>query len=366
MSQNDSALGIHAVLIDWYEKHKRDLPWRNSKDPYVIWVSEIILQQTRVAQGLDYFLRFVKRFPDVASLAIAEEDEVLKMWQGLGYYSRARNLQAAARDIMERFDGVFPNKYEDILSLKGIGEYTAAAITSFVWEQPYPVIDGNVYRVLSRLFALETPIDSTKGKKEFKELAGLVMDKKRAGIYNQAMMEFGALQCVPQQPDCSQCPLSACCQAYASNEIALYPVKQNKVKTKERFFNYLYIIYKEQTWLNRRGKGDIWTGLYELPMIESAQVVDFVRLQETEAFRKLFKGAGTLHVSADIPDIKHVLSHQILYARFFCVEIEFVNESLDSYIPVAIKDLDNYAVPRLIHKALFEYGLLKFKGLTDL
>lgn len=194
---------------------------------------------------MDYFLRFTERFPDVASLASAEEDEVLKYWQGLGYYSRARNLHAAAKDIMERFGGIFPERYEDVISLKGIGEYTAAAIVSFVWNQPYPVVDGNVFRVLSRLFAVDTPIDTPKGKKAFTELAGLVMDPRYAGQHNQAIMELGALQCVPQNPDCEACPLKGHCAAYGAGDVQIYPVKQKKTRTRDRYFHYLYIIYKE-------------------------------------------------------------------------------------------------------------------------
>lgn len=225
--------------------------------------------------GIGVFLRFTERFPDVASLAAAEEDEVLKYWQGLGYYSRARNLHAAAKSIMERFNGVFPENYKEVLSLKGIGEYTAAAIVSFAWNQPCPVVDGNVYRVLSRLFAVDTPIDTTKGKKQFAELAGMILDPKNAGTHNQAIMELGALQCVPQNPDCGVCPLKDKCMAFASGNVQAYPVKQNKTKTRDRYFHYLYIIYKEQTWMNRRTGKDIWTGLYEFPLIETDHAMDF-------------------------------------------------------------------------------------------
>ena len=242
MSQIENDLETSRLLRGWYRIHKRELPWRESSDPYVIWISEIILQQTRVAQGMDYFLRFTGRFPDVASLASAEEDEVLKYWQGLGYYSRARNLHAAAKDIMERFGGVFPERYEDVISLKGVGEYTAAAIVSFVWGRPYPVVDGNVFRVLSRLFAVDIPIDTAKGKKAFAELAGLVMDPRHAGQHNQAMMELGALQCVPQNPDCEACPLKGRCAAYGAGEVQAYPVKRAKARTRDRYFHYLYII----------------------------------------------------------------------------------------------------------------------------
>lgn len=325
------------------------LPWRESSDPYIIWISEIILQQTRVAQGLDYFYRFTERFPDVASLASAEEDEVLKYWQGLGYYSRARNLHAAAKSIVEKFGGVFPDNYKDVLSLKGIGEYTAAAIVSFVWNKPYPVVDGNVFRVLSRLYALDTPIDSTQGKKQFRELAGIIMEPKYPGQHNQAIMEFGALQCVPQNPDCEVCPLKEQCMAYASGKVQMLPYKQNKTKTRSRYFHYLYIIYNGQTWLSRRGKKDIWEGLYEFPLIETEHPVDFTKLQQTDAFRKLFEEAGRLNVSIDLSGVKHVLSHQILYTNFYRIEIEQVPTALNTYLAVSYKDIEQYAVPRLIN-----------------
>lgn len=349
MSQIENKLEISRLLRNWYQKHKRELPWRESSDPYIIWISEIILQQTRVAQGMDYFLRFTGRFPDVASLASAEEDEVLKYWQGLGYYSRARNLHAAAKDIMERFGGVFPQHYKDVISLKGIGEYTAAAIVSFVWNQPYPVVDGNVFRVLSRLFAVDTPIDTPKGKKAFTELAGVVMDSEYAGWHNQAIMELGALQCVPQNPDCGVCPLKERCMAYGAGTVQSYPVKQNKTKTRDRYFHYLYINYKGKTWLSRRKGKDIWEGLYEFPLIETDRAVDFAGLQEMDVFRRLFAGAGKLDVSVGLSGVKHVLSHQILYATFYRIEIERENEALQSFLSVPVEELDKYAVPRLIH-----------------
>ncbi len=352
MLLHTNSLAFHPVLINWYKVHKRDLPWRESRDPYIIWISEIILQQTRVAQGLEYFLRFTERFPDVRSLAMAEEAEVLKLWQGLGYYSRARNLQAAARDIMARFAGEFPVAHADVLSLKGIGEYTAAAIVSFVRDEPYPVVDGNVYRVLSRLFAMDTPIDSTQGKKLFYQLAGEVMDKRQAGLYNQAVMEFGALQCVPQQPDCTACPLADRCQAYAAGNVQAYPVKQHKTKTRNRYFHYFYIIYKGQTWLRRRTGKDIWTGLYEFPLIETGEPQDFAGLQQTDAFRTLFAGAGDLHIWQATEAVKHVLSHQVLYARFYQVEVEAVPPALTAYTAVGCAGLALYPVPVLIHKVL--------------
>lgn len=356
MSQEENRLEISRILIEWYNKNKRDLPWRHSTDPYIIWISEIILQQTRVVQGMDYFLRFRRRFPDVVSLAAAEEDEVLKYWQGLGYYSRARNLHAAAKSICERHGGTFPRAYKDVLALKGIGEYTAAAIVSFAWNEPYPVVDGNVFRVLARLFALDIPIDSTRGKKQFTELAGLLMNPSEAGLHNQAMMEFGALQCVPQNPDCAVCPLQSVCMAYAAGGVQSYPVKQNRTKTKERYFHYLYIIYKGSTWLHRREGKDIWTGLYEFPLIETEEAMDFAGLQQTETFRRLLGEAGKLQMSIDLSGIKHVLSHQILYAAFYRVEIERPTPALQTYLSVPLEEVEKYAVPRLIHIYLEKLG----------
>lgn len=348
MLQIENDLELSRLLRSWYQEHKRELPWRKSSDPYIIWISEIILQQTRVIQGMDYFFRFTERFPDVASLASAEEDEIMKYWQGLGYYSRARNLHAAAQDIMTRFNGRFPQSYQDVISLKGIGEYTAAAIVSFAWNQPYPVVDGNVFRVLSRLFAIDTPIDTPKGKKEFTALAGVVMDPRYAGQHNQAIMELGALQCVPQHPDCECCPLGTRCLAYGKGAVTAYPVKRNKTKTRDRYFHYLYIIYKGQTWLSRRKGKDIWEGLYELPLIETERAMDFTELQATDAFQHLFEGAGKLTITVELSDVKHVLSHQILYATFYRIEIEQENEALKAYIAIPTGEVERYAVPRLV------------------
>ena len=254
-------------LIGWYEENKRDLPWRDTKDPYRIWISEIILQQTRVAQGYDYFVRFMKRFPDVFTLAEAEEDEVMKYWQGLGYYSRARNLHAAARSMAEA--GGFPVVYQDVLALKGVGEYTAAAICSFAYDMPYAVVDGNVYRVLSRWMGIDAPIDSTQGKKLFAQVAQELMDKKRPAIYNQAIMDFGALQCTPSSPNCLFCPLSDSCLALAQGKVDALPVKQHKTKVTNRFFNYIYVRTGGYTFIRKRTGNDIWKNLYEPLLIET-------------------------------------------------------------------------------------------------
>ncbi|MDL2282769.1 A/G-specific adenine glycosylase [Parabacteroides sp. OttesenSCG-928-G06] len=348
-SHKEELSEFSSLLIRWYVKHKRDLPWRDTRDPYIIWISEIILQQTRVAQGKDYFLRFVERFPDVASLAAAEEEEVLKLWQGLGYYSRARNLHAAAKDIMQRFGGMFPADYKEILSLKGIGPYTAAAIASAAWNLPYPVVDGNVFRVLSRLFGITTPIDSTLGKKEFTLLATGIMNPAEAGIHNQAMMELGALQCIPQQPDCPICPFAGKCQAYKEGKVQQYPVKAHKTKTRNRYFHYFHIVHNDSTWLHRRQGNDIWKGLYEFPLIETDSPLDFAQLQQTHEFRNLFAHVGKMNVSIHRPKDKHILSHQIIYATFYRIEIEHPLPHNQAYKQIPFQEIENYPVSRLIH-----------------
>ena len=300
------------ILINWYREHKRELPWRESSDPYLIWISEIILQQTRVVQGYDYFIRFIKRFPDVTSLAEADEDEVMKFWQGLGYYSRARNLHAAARSM----NGVFPKTYPEVLALKGVGEYTAAAICSFAYNMPYAVVDGNVYRVLSRYLGIETPIDSTEGKKLFASLAGEFLDKSRPAVYNQAIMDFGAIQCTPQNPACLFCPLAGSCMALSKSMVAQLPVKQHKTKTTERFLNYIYVRAGACTFINKRTGNDIWKNLFELPLIETASSVTEEELLALPEFIKLFDKEEVPVVRSICRNVKHVLSHRVLSVSY--------------------------------------------------
>ncbi|TXH54724.1 MAG: A/G-specific adenine glycosylase [Bacteroidia bacterium] len=333
------------LLIEWYHEHKRDLPWRNTNDPYLIWISEIILQQTRVAQGYAYYQRFIERFPNLESLAAAEENEVLKYWQGLGYYSRARNLHQAAISV----NGVFPVKYEDILKLKGIGTYTAAAICSFAYNQPHAVVDGNVYRVLSRFFGVNEPIDSGKGKKIFASLAHDLLDKIQPALYNQAIMDFGALQCTPLSPDCTVCPFKNRCFAFNHNMVSSLPIKQNKTKTSERFFYYLLIRDNGNIYLNKRTENDIWKNLYELPLIESntaLAVDDFIRKQE---FASIFKENSVVNVRL-LNKTKHVLSHRIIYADFYELEAQDIKmDFLSKYTRLNMADLELYPVSRLMH-----------------
>lgn len=332
----------------WYAGNKRQLPWRETTDPYRIWISEIILQQTRVAQGLDYFNRFMERFPDVLALADAEEDEVMRYWQGLGYYSRARNLHAAAKEIRDRFGGVFPRRYEDVLSLKGVGEYTAAAICSFAWKLPYAVVDGNVYRVLSRVFGIDTPIDSGAGKKEFAELAQVLIDKKRPDLYNQAIMDFGAIQCTPRTPACLYCPLRDGCMAFSSGRVNELPVKAGKTIVKPRYFNYLHIHCKGVGLLARREDKDIWRNLYEYPLIETTTAMDFSDLQQLDEYRRLMDGVREIQVLRILEMPKHMLSHRIIHACFYELEVSNFSEKMKSYLQVRDTELEKYAVSRLI------------------
>ncbi len=336
------------ILIDWYAQNKRDLPWRDTKDPYRIWISEIILQQTRVVQGYDYYIRFMERFPDVLTLADADEDEVMKYWQGLGYYSRARNLHAAARSIREV--GEFPMTYEGVLALKGVGEYTAAAICSFAYDMPKAVVDGNVYRVLSRWMGIDTPIDSTTGKKLFAQLAQELMDISRPALYNQAIMDFGALQCTPASPDCLSCPLADSCLALAGGNVENFPVKQHKTKVSNRFFNYIYVRTGGCTFIRKRTGNDIWKNLYEPLLIET----DTDLSENTSAFeQKLFDVLGETpwHFLKPLKlGVKHVLSHRVIHANFYEMVLADDFGTLEGYQKVREEDLHKFAVSNLVYQ----------------
>ena len=340
---------ISDILIAWYEEHFRELPWRSTTDPYRIWISEVILQQTRVAQGLEYYHRFIERFPDLRTLAESPEDDVLRYWQGLGYYSRARNIHAAAKDMVARFQGNFPDTYEGVRSLKGIGDYTAAAIVSFAYGLPYAAVDGNVYRWLSRLFHIDLPIDSGEGKKYFAELAQSILPEGRAAVYNQAAMEFGALQCVPKSPDCTVCPFADRCLALADGTVDKLPVKRGKTEVKPRWFNYLVIRCGSKTLLGRRAGKDIWQNLYEYPLIETGCPVDFSELEETEIFRRLFEGVGEVRLNRTTVMPKHILSHRVIHTVFYEFEVSGFSPAMRNvYLEVPEKELDRYAVSRLI------------------
>ena len=338
------------TLIQWYLQNKRDLPWRKTKNPYFIWLSEIMLQQTRVAQGLDYYLKFTSTFPTVFELAKADESTILKMWQGLGYYSRARNLHYSAKQIVGEFNGEFPSSYKEIIKLKGVGDYTASAIASFAFNEPTAVVDGNVYRVLSRYFGIKTPINSTEGIKEFKKLAEELIDKNQAANYNQAIMEFGAIQCKPKKPLCLFCPLSESCVALQKNLVETLPIKEKKLKVKKRYFNYIVIKTNDDKTIlsERKGKG-IWQGLYQFPLIESEKTISKETLIDLEEFNDLIPNKATISLH-NAKELVHKLSHQHLYTQFWIVE---TTNSPEANVDWA--DVESYPVPVLIANFLEAY-----------
>jgi A/G-specific adenine glycosylase len=336
---------IKDKLIKWFKKNKRDLPWRNTVDPYKVWLSEIILQQTRVAQGLPYYINFVRAFPTVYDLAKAPEQKVLKLWQGLGYYSRARYLHHAAKDVVKNYKGVFPNDYAELKKLKGVGDYTAAAIASFCFNKAHAVVDGNVYRVLARLFAIDIPINSTEGKKQFAVLAQELLDRKNPGMYNQAIMEFGALYCTPHNPDCEGCLFNDTCQSGNAKEALKYPIKIANKKVTTRYFEYFIIIHKENTYTQKRTENDIWKNLYQFPMLEYTEKTNDAEVMER--FKKeVLKSSVSFEIKKQTPHKKHQLSHQIIFARFNYINIAKFNDA--TYKQTPLKDLKKLPFPILI------------------
>nr|QGT50718.1 A/G-specific adenine glycosylase [uncultured Elusimicrobia bacterium] len=340
---------LAAIILAWYDQNKRDLPWRNTRDPYLIWLSEIILQQTRVVQGLAYYLRFSSKYPTPRALAAAPEDDVLKLWQGLGYYSRARNLHAAAKSM----NGGVPSTYEGVRALKGVGDYTAAAICSIAYGLPYAVLDGNVYRVLSRVFAISTPIDSPAGKKEFSALAQKLLDVTRPGDYNQAVMDFGATLCTPQAPACLTCPLALECKARQQNRAEDFPVKGQKTKISSRYFYYIYVDSGRDTFLHKRGAGDVWQNLYEPVLIETAGAAEDIAA--SSEYKRLF---GRRKPVLAAGPVKHVLSHRVIYAELYQVKVPPSFNCPSEYIRVPKNRVKEYAVSRLVQKLLEKTGLI--------
>jgi A/G-specific adenine glycosylase len=303
-------------IIDWYEQNKRNLPWRTTKDPYKIWLSEIILQQTRIAQGLPYYQTFVKNFPDVKSLAAAKPDKVLRLWQGLGYYSRARNLHACAKQVVKNLNGKFPSSFEELKKLPGIGDYTAAAIASISFREPVAVVDGNVFRVLARVFGIDKDIASTEGKKYFFKIANELIPTDTPDIFNQAVMEFGALHCTPQNPKCETCPFEKSCFANTKEMQKLLPVKTPKQKVRKRYFNYLVIEHDGKLLMRKRIAGDIWNGLYDFHLVETKKSITSSKIlnQDSVLEKLVIKDVSILY--------KHILSHQHLITRFIMCAVE--------------------------------------------
>lgn len=338
-------MNFNNELTQWYLENKRNLPWRDTTDAYVIWLSEIILQQTRVEQGLPYFNRFLEKYPNVTAFAAADEDEILKLWQGLGYYSRGRNMLKTARLVQETYNGNFPQSYDQLIKLKGIGEYTASAIASFSANEAKAVVDGNVYRVIARYLGIDEPINSTKGKKIFQQAANDFLNKKNPGLHNQAMMEFGATICKPKNPACGICPVRTGCYAFTHNAINTLPVKLNKVKIRNRFFNYFLFTDGHKVLINKRNQSDIWANMYDLPLIETTSLLTpdelFIQPDVIEYFGR--------DIQIDkISSIKtHVLTHQRLYVRLIILKKQPIKlKESWSYLPV--ESIKNIAFPKIV------------------
>lgn len=340
-------MDFSAIIMSWYLKNKRDLPWRKTQDPYRIWLSEIILQQTRVQQGLPYYFSFIQKYSDVKSLAMAPEDDILKLWQGLGYYSRARNLHFAAKMVVSEFNGVFPGTYNELKKLKGVGDYTAAAISSICFNEVRAVVDGNVYRVLSRIFGIDAPIDSTEGKKIFSELANELISKKHPADFNQSIMEFGAIQCVPKNPPCEICPFFLHCIARKKNLIPVLPVKSKKTKVTDRYFNYLVLHHQGNIYLKQRTANDIWKGLFDFPLIETSLPVSEKKLMQNKEWKALCENSK-FEIRNFSNEIKHVLSHQRLHVRFVEIDLKKKMKAPKEWLSIKEEELRKFAVPVVI------------------
>ena len=346
-------MSFASKLMNWYGEFGRDLPWRNTQDAYVIWLSEIILQQTRVEQGMPYFYAFLENFPTVKDFAEASEEDILRLWQGLGYYSRGRNMHVAANMVMNDFEGVFPTDYKSLLKLKGVGEYTAAAISSFSSNEKKAVLDGNVFRVLSRIFEIDTPINTTPGKKIFAQLAQDLIDDVNPGIYNQAIMDFGAMICKPKAPLCVECVFREECAAYENDRIDELPVKLKGKASKNRYFNYFIFEKGDEVLVSKRGEGDVWTNLYEFPLIETNLPQEIDEIIEHVDFQKYF---GNASIELIGKEIKHILSHQNIYAKFYKLNnILEVNEKKDNWSYCFSDNLDKLAKHKLIFSFVNKY-----------
>ncbi|MGD9993590.1 MAG: A/G-specific adenine glycosylase [Salinivirgaceae bacterium] len=345
-------MNTSALLTSWYQKNMRDLPWRHVKNPYVIWVSEIIMQQTRIAQGLPYFNRFIEKFPTVEHLARAPIDDVLLVWQGLGYYSRARNMHQTAQTIVGDYKGVFPKTAKQLQKLKGVGEYTAAAISSFCFDEKVPAIDGNVYRIISRIYDVQEPVDKAKGKTRVRDLVEQLLPLKNCGDFNQALMDFGAMVCTPRQASCSLCPLASQCQAKLNGTVDERPVKSTITKVRQRYFVYVLLTDGKKFLIQKRAKEDIWKGLYELPLFElekSMEVDAFLNLPEVKAS---LPKEPLVFLDGFEPAL-HKLSHQTIYSKFLLFGLAHLPK-INGYKSILISNIGDYAFPKLIERYLNE------------
>ena len=340
---------IQHTLINWYEENHRDLPWRNNPTPYQVWLSEVILQQTRVNQGWDYYLRFVEKWPTVTDLAAASEEEVLKLWQGLGYYSRARNLHQCAQQVVSEYGGEFPADFEKLKQLKGIGDYTAAAIASIAYNLPHAVVDGNVYRVLARIYDINPPININEGQKLFAQLADELLNREQPSLHNQAMMEFGALHCTPKNPNCLLCPLQAQCLAFAHQTVMQRPVKLAKTKVTTRYFNYLILKINDSVYLHKRSDNDIWKNLYDFPCIESQKPMTVEEVIASEDFLQITENKPFTIIKSS-PVFTHKLTHRTLLAQFIEIKLEQELSQIETkgLFLAHETELGSFPIPRLI------------------
>jgi A/G-specific adenine glycosylase len=345
------------ILLNWYSQQNRELPWKGIKDPYKIWLSEIILQQTRVAQGLPYYQKFVQNYPTVKDFALANDDDVMRIWQGLGYYSRARNMLVTARIIHQQYDDKFPESYDELLQLKGIGNYTAAAIASFAFDLPHAVVDGNVYRVLSRIFGIETAIDSTQGKKQFKQLADKLLDKKHAAQYNQALMDFGATQCVPKNPNCNECVFNKSCEALKLNVVASLPFKEKKLEKRNRYFNFFYLTDGKNIVVEKRKEKDIWQDLYQLPLIETKTILTKEKIIKPSIIDKhiilqKLKPKQKQNIQTGIVK-QQTLTHQNLLIQFYMLKMPSLEiATIEGFEVISIQNINDYGFPKTIAEFL--------------
>lgn len=340
------------TFVTWYEQNKRALPWRETNDPYPIWISEIILQQTKVNQGISYYYNFIKQFPDIYTLANSPIEKVLKIWQGLGYYSRARNMHYAAQQVINQYQGKFPANFQELLKLKGIGEYTAAAIASIAFNIPEPALDGNVYRVLSRLYGIAESPQKADGKKIFRQKAMELIKNQPPGIFNQALMEFGALQCIPKNPDCTRCVLKNLCFALKNNMVNELPLKKQRIKQSQRYFHFLHIHYQNKIYIEQRTQNDIWKLLYQLPLIETNKPVNTENLTKQTLWKNLFKGTR-VNIQNISKEIIHQLSHQKLFTKFYYINIDHPNSYLlKNYMEINAEDIEKYSIPKLLDNFL--------------
>ena len=352
-----SNFNFSKILLSWHKKdNKRTMPWKGEKDPYKIWLSEIILQQTRVEQGLNYYNKFIEKFPTIKHLAKAKDDEVFKLWEGLGYYSRCKNLLFSAREVVDKYEGIFPILYDDIIKLKGVGKYTTAAIASFAYNKPYAVLDGNVFRVLARIYGINKAIDTREGKLFFENLSQDLLDVKKPALYNQAIMDFGATICKPKLPECDICPIIKVCKAYKQNKISSYPIKEKKIQVQTRWMNYVIIRFNNQVLIRKRTEKDIWQNLHEFYLMENNQVEKNIdKIFFEKELKKIFK-KNKLIISSISKQQQQKLTHRTIKGYFVEIKLEQKIE-VENYFWIDENELNKYSFPKFINEFIYNSSL---------